>query len=153
MSIISSFIFNDYSYVRLNLPWMNYCVIPEWEGQIVKRKRKERVKWRQTMMIIMSSQERFVEDHQNAHVVFFLLTILILLFFLLNKYICMYISELIQLIISFILSSFYFSYQHLSFFLFYTQSSLLYYVVSKVYVILSAYTHAHHRHRQKRITV
>ena len=43
----------------------------ERERQIVKRKRKKKVKWRQTMMmiIIMSSQERFVEDHLTAHII------------------------------------------------------------------------------------
>jgi hypothetical protein len=65
---------------------MNYCVIPEGEGQIGKRKRKEKVKWRQTKMI-MSSQERFIEDHQNVHVIFFFFFTTMLIFFLSSKYI------------------------------------------------------------------
>jgi hypothetical protein len=92
------------------------------------------------------------EDDHDDHVVsreictrsskcsrYFLLAT-ILVFLLSSKYI--YIYELIPLIISFMPSSFYFSYQHLSSFFLYTQSSLLYYVVSKLYVILSAHTHA-----------
>lgn len=116
---------NDYSYVNPRLPWMNYCVIPEWEKNRDCHKETE---GRGQVATNdggdgdddhVVSREIFYKIIRMFTLVFSCATGVIFLFFHLNIYIDICRIGLIQLIISFIWSSFYFSYQHLSSFLFF----------------------------------